>query len=125
MAAMNERPLDEHYASIPIYLVATILTLGIFNLYWNWRQMQACNDMLRREEFAFVTWLLLSIITCGLYHLYYQYKMGSALVEIQRASDAAVFEELPVVSLLAAIFGVGVVADCIHQHEINKLVELL
>ena len=110
-----------HHASIPLYLLLTILTCGIFNLYWNYRQMVACNDLLARNEFSFVLWLLLTLLTCGLYHLYYQYKMGAALNEIQAQLDFPVTEGLPILSLVAAIVGFGVVADCVHQHELNRI----
>ena len=51
-----------HYASIPLYLILTILTAFIFNLYWNYRQMVACNELLGRKEFSFLVWLLLSLV---------------------------------------------------------------
>jgi hypothetical protein len=115
--------LDErrHSANIALYLVLTILTLGIFNLYWNYRQMRSCNELLARQEFSFLIWILLVIVTCGLYHFYYQYKMGAAINEIQRLEDLPVTDGLPVLSLIAAVLGVGVVADCIHQHELNVI----
>ena len=113
---------SEHFANVALYLVFTILSCGLFNLYWNYRQMDACNELLGRDEFNFVLWLILSFITCGLYHLYYQYKMGSALNEIQRKYRMPISEGLPALSVLAAFFGFGVVADCIHQVEINKIV---
>jgi len=116
--------IDEsgYHANIALYLLLTILTLGLFNLYWNWRQMQACNDLLERDEFSFLVWLLLVVVTCGIYHLFYQYKMGAAINEIQERRDLLVTDGLPVLSVVAAILGVGVVADCIHQYEINKIV---
>jgi hypothetical protein len=112
----------DHHASIAVYLILTLITLGIFNLYWNYRQMQACNSMLERREFRFWVWILLCIVTIGLYHFYYQYKMGSAIVEIQARREEVVTDWLPVASVVAAILGAGVAADCLHQHEINKLV---
>ena len=116
------REHSQHFASVALYLVLTILTCGIFNLYWNYRQMEACNDLLGREEFNWGMWLLLSIITCGIYHLFYQYKMGEAINEIQRDFQVPIAEGLPALSVVAAIIGFGVVADCIHQVEINKIV---
>jgi hypothetical protein len=118
-----EARLDERdwSANIPLFLILTLLTGGIFNLFWNWRQMQACNAMLGRREFSWLRWVVLSLLTFLLYHLYYQYKMGAAIVEIQRRYEEPVFEDLPLVSLLATIFGFSVAADCIHQYEINKL----
>jgi hypothetical protein len=108
--------------SIPLYLILTLITCGLFNLYWNFKQMEACNLLLDREEFKFVFWLLFSILTCGLYHIFYQYKMGAAIVEIQQNKSKAVFESLPILSCLVTVFGLSIVVDCIHQHEINKII---
>jgi len=116
------QPGNTHFISIPLYLVLTILTCGLFNIYWNYRQMEACNGLLGRTEFDFWLWFLLSIVTCGIYHIFYQYKMGQAIVEIQRNSNKNVFENLPVISVIVTILGLTIVVDCIHQSEINKLV---
>jgi Domain of unknown function (DUF4234) len=113
---------EEHYASIPKYLIITLLTCGLFNLYWNYRQMQACNDLLDDDEFNYWIWLLLSIVTCGLYHIYYQFKMGRAIVEIQTSMNEKVFDALPIISIIVTILGLSIIVDCIHQNEINKLV---
>ena len=113
---------DEHFASIPKYLILTLLTCGLFNLYWNYRQMNACNDLLDDEEFNYWIWLLLLIVTCGLYHIYYQYKMGRAIVEIQNDMNEKVFDTLPIISLIVTILGLSIIVDCIHQNEINKII---
>lgn len=113
---------SRHKTNIPLYLILTILTCGVFNLYWNYRQMVACNDLLRRDEFSFWIWFLLSIITCGIYHIFYQYKMSRAILEIQRARNRELFDNLPLISVVVTIIGLPFVVDCIHQHEINKLV---
>ena len=118
-----EEPEERNWtANIPLFLLLTLVTAGVFNLFWNYRQMQACNAMLGRREFSWPRWIVLSILTLLLYHIYYQYKMGAAIVEIQRNYEEPVFEELPLVSLLATIFGFSIAADCIHQYELNKLV---
>jgi hypothetical protein len=120
-------PGQEHLQtiSIPLYLVFAILTCGLFNLYWNYRQMGACNGLLKRRQFSFWVWLLLSLVTCGIYHFFYQYQMGAAIVEIQRNYDAIVFDKLPLVSLFATIFGLSIVVDCIHQDELNKVTRMI
>jgi hypothetical protein len=114
-------PRRGYTSSIPVYLVVTILTFGIFNLYWNYCQMRTCNELLNRSEFSFGLWLLLCIVTCGLYHLYYQYMMGAAINEIQVHYGLPVAKDLPILSVIAALVGFGIIADCIHQHEINKI----
>ena len=113
---------SQHNLSIPLYLILTILTCGLFNIYWNYRQMEACNDLLGKKQFEFWLWFLLSIITCGIYHIFYQYQMGSVIVQIQRNNDKATFENLPIISVIVTILGFCIVVDCIHQNEINKLV---
>ena len=118
-----KRQFSQHYLSIPLFLIVTLLTCGIFNLYWNYRQMQACNDMVGRNEFSWPVWFFLSLLTCGIYHIYYQYKMGSVILEVQRQRGTYIFDSLPLVSLLVTVFGASIVADIIHQHEINKLCE--
>ncbi|MBW1763587.1 MAG: DUF4234 domain-containing protein [Deltaproteobacteria bacterium] len=113
-----------HIINIPLYLLLTIVTLGIFNLYWNYRQMKACNDMLKRDAFIFWLWFLLCLLTFGLWHIYYQYKMGSAIVEIQEIKNIRTFDNLPLLSTLLTIFGLTIITDCIHQNEINKLAKM-
>ena len=113
---------SEHNISIPVYLILTLLSCGLFNIYWNYRQMEACNDLLGKKEFDFWLWFLLTIVTCGIYHIFYQYKMGAAIVEIQRNKNKVVFDNLPIISVLVTIFGLTVIVDCIHQSEINKIV---
>jgi len=110
-----------HYANNGLYLIFTLVTFFVFNLYWNYQQMVSCNELLGRDEFSWPSWQLLSILTCGIYHLFYQYKMGAAINEIQYELDLPVTEGLPVLSVVAAILGAGIVADCIHQYELNKI----
>ena len=113
----------DHALSIPLYLVLSLLTCFLFDLYWNYRQMQACNDLLGREEFHYWLWLFLCVITLGIYHFFYQYQMGKAIVEIQRRRGREVTEGLPILSVAATLIGFGVVADSIHQLELNRIVE--
>jgi len=113
---------DEHYLSIPLYLILTLATCGLFDLYWNYRQMLSCNYLLKRKEFDFILWLILSLVTCGIYHVFYQYKMGQAIVEIQKNNNKKIFENLPIISVLVTVVGLSIIVDCIHQEEINKLV---
>jgi len=112
-------------ASVALYLLLSLVTLGIFNLYWNWRQMQACNGLLERREFSWLLWVVLSVLTLGIYHLYYQYKMGSAINEIQHRFRLPVTEGLPVLSLVATLVSFGIIADCVHQLELNKIEDAL
>jgi len=112
---------NKYQANIALYLVLTLFTCGIFNIYWNYRQMEACNELVGRKEFDFWLWFLLCLITCGIYHIFYQYNMGRVIVEIQKNKNKHLFDNLPVISVIATLFGASIVVDCIHQSEINKM----
>ena len=125
-ARPSSRPITpKSHINIPLYLVLTILTCGIYNLYWNYRQMEACNVLLGRREFSFWIWLLFTILSCGIYHIFYQYKMGAAIVEIQHSMNRDLFDKLPLLSVLVTILGLSIVVDCIHQNELNKIYDVL
>ena len=108
------------YRSIPAGIIFTLITCGIYNLFWNWHQMETCNELVGREEFAPGRVFLLSLVTCGIYFIYYQYCMGGVIVEIQRKRQVPPFENLPLLSLLLSLFGMSMIVDAIHQHELNK-----
>jgi hypothetical protein len=116
-----DAPEGPHHASVALYLILSLLTLGLFNLYWNWRQMRACNELLGRKAFSWVLWIVFCVLTLGIYQFYYQYKMGSALNDIQRIVRMPVTDGLPVLSLAATLVGFGIVTDCIHQFELNRI----
>ena len=67
----------------------------------------------------------MSILTCGLFHVYYEYKMGVALIEIQEKYGLRIDNNLALISLILALFGLSVVVDAIQQNEINKVYEKL
>lgn len=112
--------MNSRYKSIAEGIILTLITCGIYNIFWNIHQMYACNELTGREEFSPLKVYLLSIVTCGIYFVYYQYCMGGVIQEVQRARNMPVFEHLPVLSLLLSLFGMTIIVDAIHQHELNK-----
>jgi hypothetical protein len=117
------KPLtSEHRIDVAVGLILSIVTCGLYNIYWNYRQMRAMNALLGREEYEFVKWLVLSIVTCGLYHVYYEYKMGSDLQTWLDQNGVVVSPNLGVVGLALSIVGLTVIADAVYQHELNKLI---
>lgn len=108
------------YRGVAEGIILTLITCGIYNLFWNWHQMETCNELVGRREFDPVRVFLLSLVTCGLYFIYYQYTMGGIIVEIQRVRKTTPYENLPLVSLFVSMVGMSVIVDAIHQHELNK-----
>lgn len=113
------KPLEdqpEHVRSIPLDLIITVLTCGLFNLYVQYRQIKAVNDMIKEEKFSFAAWFVLCFFTCGLYHIYHEFRVSE---ELARALQDPHSQE-PLISLLLTMFGLHIVADAIQQSRINK-----
>ena len=107
---------SSHVRQIALDIVLTIVTCGLFNLYVQYTQIQAINDMLREEKYSFLNWFLLSIVTCGLYHIYHEYRKGTDISMIVQGQS----KDLNIICLALTLFGLSIVADAIQQGEINK-----
>jgi len=119
---VSDRPLPpEFHMDIALGIVLSLVTCGLYNVYWNYRQMLALNALLGREEYDFAKWLLLSIVTCGLYHIYYEYRMGSDIYAWLKEHGREASDNLPLIGLVLSLFGLTVIADAVYQHELNKL----
>lgn len=118
-------PIERRKAvsSVAADVIFTLLTCGIYNLFWQARQFRVLNAFLGRRQFRFWVWLLLTLITCGIYHVYNEYLMGRAITEVQRKIGKPPTENLPLICLGLSVFGLTVVADAIQQSEINGFFE--
>ncbi len=108
---------SEHVRNIAKDLILTIVTCGFFNLYVQGRQMDAVNAMIKEEKYHFWSWFGLTLITCGLYHIYHEYRKSTDIMLVMNEPSQ---QNEPVVCLVLAIFGLGVVADAIQQSHINR-----
>lgn len=113
-------PAYEGVRSIVVDLLLTVITCGLYGLYWQYKQMETLNAWLRRKDFSFGLWLLLSIITCGIFAIYYEYKMAKGINEIQELNNMRIASDLPIICLILSIFGLAFVSLAIQQLEINK-----
>jgi hypothetical protein len=117
--------LDKFVSSSNIVtdIIFTLLTCGIYGLFWQNRIFKSVNTLIDQQRFSFWPWFFLTIITCGIYNMYIQYVLGKALMEGQAAEGARVNDTLPILGLLLTIFGLGIVVMAIEQNEINTLCE--
>ena len=111
----------EHRIDVAAGIIFSVVTCGIYNVYWNYRQMKALNALLGREEFSFGKWAILTLLSCGIYHIYYEYRMGSELQAWLTQNGRPVNPHLAAIGLILSMCGLTVVADAVYQHELNKL----
>lgn len=119
---MNKTLSHEFFVKIGVGIVLSVVTCGLYNVYWNYLQMKAMNALLGREEYDFVRWALLTLVTCGLYHIYFEYRMGSDLYAYLKGQGREVSDNLPIIGLVMACFGLPMISDAVYQHELNKLI---
>ncbi len=104
---------------IAISIILTIVTCGIYGLYWC-----AClNDELKHEakEDGFTSGgmvVLLSIVTCGIYTIYWSYKMGEFVDKTKKNTD-----NTGILYLILSLIGFDIVVYALIQNELNKKIE--
>ncbi|MCY4403682.1 MAG: DUF4234 domain-containing protein [Candidatus Poribacteria bacterium] len=120
---LNQYPYPEFEGrrSIVTGILATVLTCGIYGIYWQFKQMTTLNAWLGRNEYSFWLWFFLCILTCGIFGIYYEYKMACGINEIQTDKGMYVDQNLPILCVVLALFGVGIASLAIQQYQINKL----
>ena len=105
--------------SIAIAIILTIVTCGIYGLYW---MVQLNNDIntLAEEDNATSGGkvILLSIITCGIYSIYWNFKMGERVDRIKGSDGSS-----HILYLILCIIGLGIVNFALMQDTINKNLE--
>ena len=109
--------------NIALNLILTILTCFIYSLVWNAKQMKCCNALRKKQTFNFWLWFFLSILTCGIYHVFYQYKMATEIIKFKKELKITVMDSLPILSVILTLFGLSIIVDCIHQSELNDILE--
>jgi hypothetical protein len=113
-------PRQDAVVSIGVGIILSLITCGLYGLFWQYKQMDVLNAWLGRKEYDFWIWLLLSIVTCGVFALYYEYKMAKGINEIQEATGRRVNDDLALLCVLLAFVGVGIASIAIQQYEINR-----
>lgn len=105
--------------SIPMCIVLTIITCGIYGIYWFVVLNDDVNDATRFPGTSGGAAFLLSLVTCGIYGIYWSYKMGERL-ETLRAQRGEAPGSLPVLYLLLTLFGFLIITEALMQNELNK-----
>jgi Domain of unknown function (DUF4234) len=110
-------------SNIVLDIVFTLLTCGIYGLFWQARLFRTVNTLIGEQKYNFWPWFFLSIITCGIYNIYIQYVFGKSLSEGLAAEGGKSNESLSVLALVLTIFGLGIVVMAIEQNDINNFCE--
>ena len=95
--------------SIPLCIILSIITCGIYGLYWFVCLTDEVNEVTQENDTSGVMAVLLSIITCGIYG-----KLDRA-----RMRNNVPTGSFPILFLVLNIFGLAIVTCAIIQSELN------
>lgn len=107
--------------SIGLAILFTILTCGIYGMYWFVKLTDEANALSGDQEMSGGMALLLTIVTCGIYTLFWNYQMGKKMLKAQERAGVTGSDN-SIVYLILAIFGFQIVSYAIIQSDINALV---
>jgi hypothetical protein len=103
-----------------VMLILSIVTCGIYYLYYVYAATQDCNDFTRRQEQSPGTEVVLTIVTCGIYNLYWDYRMGKRLAEMCMMVGLPITDNA-VLYLVLDLFGIGFINALLQQETMNRI----
>lgn len=104
-------------------VILSIITCGIYGLYWMVVLTDDSNNLSTNEKTASGgTALLYTIVTCGIYGYYWNYKMGKKLHEAGKERNVDIADN-SVMYIILSVLGLAIVNYCLMQADINKIVQ--
>ncbi len=106
--------------SIPVAIILSIVTCGIYGLYWFVCITNDTNELAGETELAGGGMaLLLTIITCNIYGWYWAYKMGSKVDKIKN-NNGETSSNSGILFVILQFIGLGIVNYALAQNAVNK-----
>ena len=106
--------------NIAVCIILSLVTCGIYGLYWMYCLVEETKIMTGDEEGASgVMVIILSIVTCSIYLWYWMFTTGKKMDDLSvREGNAS--GNFSVLFLILAICGLSIVNYALIQNEINK-----
>ena len=110
--------------SIPLAIVLSFVTLGVYAFYWIYALTEDAHAAAGERTTASGGMVILfSLITCGIYSLYWLYKMGETIVMAKQKRGMTADTNLPIIYLVLALFGLGIVSYALMQNALNDIID--
>lgn len=111
--------------NIALCLVLSIVTCGIYGIYWMICLADDLNVASERPgDTSGGMVFLLTLVTCGIYSLFWLYKCGEKVAYIKQRNTGVVDSNSGILYLIIALFGFGIVDYCLIQSELNNVATL-
>lgn len=108
--------------SIPVAIILSLVTCGIYMLYWLYQIVTDLNMASgETEDTSGGMVLLLDIVTCGIYGVYWFYKAGTKVNKLRRMNGTLQDSTSGILYMLLSLFGLDIVALALIQDELNRV----
>lgn len=108
------------YRGIFQVIIFSLLTFGIYHIYWIYATTNELNDYLRDDDTSGGLVILYTILTFGLYRIYWYYRIGKR-VEDARSLTLGYGSDNSALYLILSIVGLSIVASAIIQSKLNEV----
>lgn len=105
--------------SIPVAIILSIVTCGLYMLYWMAQLNDGVNQLSGRQGPSGGMVILLGIVTCGIYTFYWLYQMGKAVEQIH-VKHGEMYGSAQILYLVLGLLSLPIVSFALMQDEINK-----
>ena len=110
--------------SLPLAIVLSFVTLGVYAFYWIYALTEDAHAAAGERTTASGGMVILfSLITCGIYSLYWLYKMGETIIIAKQKRGMTVDTNLPIIYLVLALFGFGIISYALMQSALNDIID--
>ena len=112
--------------SIWVGILLTIITCGIYYLYWlfvltdDWNLITEAQGQRPGTTPGLV--VILTLITCGLYGIYYWYYLSKRVARVADRNGNAL-EDDTLLCVILCLFGLGFISAAIQQNNLNMSVD--
>lgn len=110
--------------SIGLAIVFTMITCGIYGIYWLYKMTEEAHCLVGRRTTASGGMVILyTFLTCGIYSFYWMYKMGETMTEAKMIRGMHADQNSALLYIVLAIFALGIVSEALIQSSINEVIE--
>ena len=107
--------------NIALSIVFTIITCGIYGIYWFICLTNDANYANNEQGTSGAVAFLLTLVTCGIYGLYWAYRMGDIINSIKAQRGFNVDGSMPVIYLILQLLSLGIVGWALMQNDLNRI----
>ncbi len=108
--------------NIALYLVLTVVTLGIFSIYWQYHIYKDIYTLLDKDDNALLD-IILIIASFGIYGLFVWYKISIYLYQISQSANQK-YEPSSTLFIVLSAIQLNIILCFIVQTELNYYIPL-